>query len=144
MHFHPVFATLVIPVLLLFGLLSIPYIKYDANTSGVWFCSPKGLKMAIVAIAFAAVVTVGAVLLDEFVIIASQAGPPDMISNGLVPFAIVLMICAGFYFGLKKGFSATNNEAVQALFTLLMTAFVTLTVIGVWFRGPGMQLMWAG
>jgi len=139
-----VFATLVIPVLLLFGLLSIPYIKYETNTSGVWFCSPKGLKMVLIAIVLAAVATVGAVLLDEFVITASQTGPPDMISNGLLPFACVLVICAGFYFGIKKGFTATNNETVQALFTLLMTAFVTLTVIGVWFRGPGMQLMWAG
>ena len=144
MHFHPVFATLVIPVLLLFGLLSIPYIKYEANTSGIWFCSPKGLKMALVAIVFATLLTVGAVLLDEFVITASHTAPPDMISNGLLPFGIVLVICAGCYFGMKRGFAATNNETVQALFTLLITAFVTLTVIGVWFRGPGMQLMWAG
>jgi hypothetical protein len=44
---------------------------------------------------------------------------------------------------IKKGFAATNNEAIQALFTLLMTAFVALTIIGIWFRGTGMQLMWA-
>ena len=43
---------------------------------------------------------------------------------------------------IKKAFNATNNEAVQALFTLLITAFVVLTIIGVWFRGTGMQLMW--
>jgi quinol-cytochrome oxidoreductase complex cytochrome b subunit len=144
MHFHPLFATLVIPVLLVSGLLSIPYIRYESNTSGVWFCSPKGLKMALVATVFAVIATIAAVLLDEFVITASETGPPDMISNGLLPFAIVLVVCTGFYYGLKRGFAATNNETVQALFTLLMTAFVTLTVIGIWFRGTGMQLMWVG
>ena len=45
---------------------------------------------------------------------------------------------------LRKVFLANSNEAVQALFTLLASAFVVLTVIGVWFRGTGMQLMWAG
>ena len=65
-----------------------------------------------------------------------------VISNVLLPFAVVLVICVGFYVLIKKAFSATNNEAVQALFTLLITAFVVLTIIGVWFRGTGMQLMW--
>ena len=88
--------------------------------------------------------TIAAVLFDEYVIRVSQAGPPDMINNGLLPFALVLATCTGFYYLLKKAFAATNNEAVQALFTLLMTAFVTLTFIGIWFRGAGMQLMWAG
>jgi len=144
MHFHPVFATLVIPVFLVSGLISVAYISYDTNTSGIWFCSPKGLKMTGVAAIFAGLATVAAVLLDEHVIRVNQAGPPDMVSHGLLPFASVLAICAGFYYLVKKAFSATNNEAVQALFTLLMTAFVTLTLIGIWFRGAGMKLEWAG
>jgi len=65
-----------------------------------------------------------------------------MISNGLLPFTVVFAICVGFYMLIKRAFSATNNEAVQSLFTLLITAFVVLTIIGVWFRGTGMQLMW--
>jgi hypothetical protein len=142
MHFHPVFALLVIPGLLLLGLLSIPYINYEANTTGIWFCSIKGRKMALIAVIFATLATVAAVLLDEFVIVANQTGPANMISNGLLPFAVAFGICVGFYTLIKRAFSATNNEAVQALFTLLITVFVVLTIIGVWFRGTGMQLMW--
>ena len=142
MHFHPVFALLLIPGLLLFGLLSIPYINYEANTTGIWFCSDKGRKMAVIAVIFATLATVAAVLFDELVVIANQTGPANMISNGLLPFTVVLVTCVGFYMLIKKAFSATNNEAVQALFTLLITAFVVLTIIGVWFRGTGMQLMW--
>ena len=142
MHFHPVFALLVIPGLLLFGLLSIPYINYEANTTGVWFCSHKGRKMALVAVICAAVLTTGAVLFDEFVIGAGQAGAASLINNGLAPFVILFAFCVGFYWVIKRSFNATNNEAVQALFTLLVTAFVVLTIIGVWFRGTGMHLMW--
>jgi hypothetical protein len=98
--------------------------------------------MALIAAVVATIATVAAVLFDEFVISANPVGPPNMINNGLLPFTVILAACIGFYFLIKKGFSATNNEAIQALFTLLMMAFVTLTVIGVWFRGTGMQLMW--
>lgn len=98
--------------------------------------------MALIAVIFSILATVAAVLLDEFVLAANQTGPASIINNGLLPFTLVLIICAGFYWLLKRSFSASNNEAIQALFTLLITAFVVLTVIGVWFRGAGMQLMW--
>jgi hypothetical protein len=144
MHFHPVFALLVIPLMLLLGLLSIPYINYEADTSGVWFCSQKGRKMALMAVVFATVATIAGILLDEFVIGASVTEPSRIIRNGLLPFAVVLAACSGFYFLMKNVYKATNNEAIQSLFTLLTTSFVVLTLIGIWFRGTGMQLMWAG
>ena len=144
MHFHPVFAVLVAPLLLIFGLLSIPYINYEDDTSGVWFGSQKGRKMILIAAVVAVFATIAGVLLDEFVIGANMTGPPTMIYNGLLPFAIVLTACGGFYSLMKKRFEANNNEAIQSLFTLLTTSFVVLTLIGIWFRGAGMQLMWAG
>ena len=144
MHFHPVFAVFVIPSLMVARLIYIPYLNYQEEAAGVWFCSYKGRKMALVAIAVATAATVAAVLLDEFAAVAKLAAPPNMINNGLIPFTFILAVCAGFYAVMKMGFKATNNEAIQALFTLLMTAFIVLTVVGVWFRGTGMQLMWAG
>jgi quinol-cytochrome oxidoreductase complex cytochrome b subunit len=141
MHFHPLFSLFIIPLLLVFGLLYIPYINYQANTAGVWFCSNKGRKMAIIGAVTATIMTIAGVLLDEFMIGSKQAGT-NLISNGLVPFAIVLTGCIGFYIFMKKKFDATNNEAVQTLFVLLTTAFVVFTVVGIWFRGTGMRLMW--
>ena len=144
MHFHPVFSLLVVPLLLVSGLFALPYINAPAESAGVWFRSGKGRTMALTAVVVATAATVGGVLLDEFVIKTSQAGPPNMMSNGLVPFAIVLTFCAAFVVLIQRAFTATRTEAIQALFTLLTTAFVVLTIIGIWFRGSGMQLMWAG
>jgi quinol-cytochrome oxidoreductase complex cytochrome b subunit len=144
MHFHPVFALLVIPGLLLLGLLSIPYINYEVDTTGVWFCSPNGRRMALVAVFFATIVTVAAVLIDEFVIDTKLLGSVTWLNNGLLPFVIVLAIIAGFHWLTKKVFNANRNESVQTLFTLVTTSFLVLTVIGIWFRGAGMQLVWPG
>jgi hypothetical protein len=144
MHFHPVFSVFVIPLILLAGLLSIPYLNYEVEFAGVWFCSHKGRKIAAFAAVLGGAATLAAVLLDDFATEAGLAGPPNVINNGLIPFATILAACASFYVVMKKGFKANSNETIQALFTLLMASFVVLTVIGVWFRGTGMQLMWAG
>ncbi len=140
MHFHPVFSLFIIPLLLTIGLLVIPYLNYQADTAGIWFCSSKGRQMAISAVVTAIGATLAGVLVDEFMIGSAQAGP-NIISSGLVPFTLVLAGCIGFYVFMKKKFNATNNEAVQTLFILLCTAFVVLTVVGIWFRGTGMRLM---
>ena len=144
MHFHPLFAALIIPATLVAGLLYIPYINYDAETQGVWLCSEKGRKLALVAAITAIVLTVALVLLDDLLLSANTASPPTIIRNGLLPFLAMLAIGGGFYAMARKAFKANKNEAVQAIFTLVMVAFITLTIIGIWFRGAGMQLMWAG
>jgi len=143
-HFHPVFALLVIPGLLLLGLLSIPYLKYESTAPGVWFHSVKGRKMAFAAAVFGIIATAGMVWLDDYLAAGYQAGPAGLIRNGLLPFSILLAVSAGFYWGVQKIYKASNYEVIQAMFTLIVTAFVVLTVIGVWFRGAGMQLGWAG
>ncbi|MCJ7815882.1 MAG: hypothetical protein MUP31_07510, partial [Xanthomonadales bacterium] len=130
--------------LLLLGLVSLPWFHNPEDTAGVWFRSRKGRLTAFIAVTAAIVATVAGVLLDEFYFGTGKTGPSDVITNGLLPFVIIIGIGAGFYFLIKKAFAAKHGEAIQALFTLMATAFVVLTVIGVWFRGTGMQLMWAG
>jgi hypothetical protein len=51
-----------------------------------------------------------------------------------------LLLLIGFYESLKS-LGARACEARQALFTLLLASFITLTVIGIFFRGEGMALV---
>ena len=144
MHFHPVISVLVIPLLLVTGLFLIPYLGSNPENAGVWFRSHRGRKTTLVSAIVSVIATVSAVLFSEFVAGNGQASAPDMINNGLLPLAAVAACCALFYVVIRKGFGANREEATQSLVTLLATAFIVLTVIGVWFRGTGMQLMWAG
>jgi hypothetical protein len=43
---------------------------------------------------------------------------------------------------MQRKFAASNSEAVQMVFVLLLVAFLVLTVTGIWFRGEGMKLVW--
>ncbi len=144
MHFHPLFAVFVIPVLSGAALILFPYFNYEADGIGTWFISEKGRRMGIISTMTALIVTPTAVLLDEYLIDFQSwlPGLPPEISNGLVPFAIVLTGVAGFYVVMKKRFAATKVEITQAIFIFLLTAFIVLTIIGVWFRGAGMKLVW--
>jgi quinol-cytochrome oxidoreductase complex cytochrome b subunit len=144
LHFHPLFALFIIPVLMLIALLSIPYLNYQVNTAGVWFASANGRRMAGVAAICAMIITPIGIIADEFVINFKtwMPGVPTEISNGLIPFALMLIAVIGFYFVMKKRFAATNNEALQAVFVLFVVAFIILTITCIWFRGSAMALMW--
>jgi hypothetical protein len=65
-----------------------------------------------------------------------------VVSNGLVPFVLLLAGTTVFYLVVRKSFKATRNEAVQSLFVLFFVAFAVLTATAAWFRGPGMTLVW--
>jgi hypothetical protein len=43
---------------------------------------------------------------------------------------------------VKKRYDGNDIEAIQAVFILLLVAYIVLTITGMWFRGPGMALMW--
>jgi quinol-cytochrome oxidoreductase complex cytochrome b subunit len=144
MHFHPLFSLFIIPVLMMIALLIIPYIDYQSNTAGVWFASFKGRRMALVATLAAIIVTLVGILVDEYIIDLAAWLPnlPPLVSNGLIPFALLLTGIIGFYVFIKRRFSAGNNEAIQAIFIFFLVAFLIMTAAGIWFRGTGMRLMW--
>ena len=141
MHFHPLFAVVLIPLLIGALIVALPWLDGAKDDAGVWFRSKRGRSTALLAAIVAAVLTVAAVVFDERF---TAGGAPSPVANGLAPFAIVLAVCAGFYVLCRTMLGTRRSDALQAVFTLLLSSFVVLTVIGVWFRGSGMQLAWAG
>lgn len=142
LHFHPVFGAIVIPGLGLLGLLAIPYLDQDMDSVGVWFRSEKGRWSALLSANLGVIGAFGFVLLDEYWLDLPGWLPflPSSISNGWVPLAGLLLLLIGFYEGMKA-LKASACEARQALFTLLLSAFITLTFIGIFFRGAGMAFV---
>jgi CBS domain containing-hemolysin-like protein len=100
--------------------------------------------MALVSAVIAVIATPIGIIADEFFIdfTAWLPGLPTVVSNGLLPVAIVVAVVIGFYLLMKKKYAATNNEAIQSVFVLLLISFIILTVTGIWFRGQGMALTW--
>ena len=144
LHLHPAFAVLVVPLLAAALLLALPYLRYGDVPSGAYFHSRVGARTALGAAAAALVLTPIYVLADEAIRRAPPWVPalPQSLRNGLFPVLIACALLAALYLGARRLLRASRLEAVQALFTFVIVAFVVLTVTGSLFRGQGMALAW--
>jgi quinol-cytochrome oxidoreductase complex cytochrome b subunit len=141
LHFHPLIAVVLIPLLVSLALMSIPYLRYPKEQSGPWFLSKTGLRTAALAGVVGLFVTPVLIVLDE-VVLQPSAGLPSPVGRGFVPLVLAGAAVLGFRTVLVKRFRASKAEVVQAVFMLFLAVLVVLTITGVWFRGPGMALVW--
>jgi quinol-cytochrome oxidoreductase complex cytochrome b subunit len=142
MHFHPFFAGFLIPLAAIILVSFIPFLNYKEKVTGNWFHSEKGKRTANISIIFSFIITIIFVLASEYLINFESLLPglPALISNGLIPFLILFLILWLYYQFIKKKFSLSLTESVQALFVVILTSFSLLTLIGIFFRGVDMAL----
>jgi quinol-cytochrome oxidoreductase complex cytochrome b subunit len=142
MHFHPFFAGFFIPLCAVVLISYLPFLKYNEQASGKWFHSDKGKSSAKISALFALVITIVLVLLSEYLINFEMLLPSlsAFISNGIIPFTILVLFIWSFYKVIKKKYKLSLTESVQAIFILIITSFIILTLIGIFFRGVDMAL----
>ena len=144
-HLHPLFAVVGVPALGALALVALPWLGFAKDEPrGSWFLSANGRRTARWAALAGAASTVLLVLLDRFAAGASASftGGAALVVRGLMPVAVLIALCATAYRLLRGRSGASQLEAVQALFVFLAVGFVVLTIIGIWFRGQGMALVW--
>ncbi|MCU4176188.1 cytochrome b N-terminal domain-containing protein [Carboxylicivirga sp. N1Y90] len=142
LHIHPGFGIFVIPVLVTTFFIYIPNIKYPNLNVGQWFNSEKGKKLTILSLIFSLVLTIAVILTSEFFLDLRNWMPniPVLISTGLLLLLLYFIPAAAFLFYLKSNQKAEKIDLVMALFTIIITAYIVMTIIGSLFRGEGMHL----
>jgi quinol-cytochrome oxidoreductase complex cytochrome b subunit len=142
LHFHPLVGAIVLPSLAILGIFLLPFFDINLNSVGVYFRSQRGRSLTLLAVGMALVATPLWVLLDEYVLNWNAWLPAwDMlISNGLIPLAVVLLPLIYLDDLIHRTFHADTEERVLFIASFLFTAFIVLTIIGIYFRGPGMSL----
>ncbi len=144
LHFHPLVGAVVIPGLALFALFLLPFVDVTTENVGIYFRSRRGRWLVALATGLALLLTLAWVLLDEYFLHWTEWLPswPSLISNGLVPLSVILLGLLLLDEWLKDTFGAVLEERILFFFTFLFIALIVLTVIGIFFRGPGMNLYW--
>jgi len=139
LHFHPVVAVVLIPLVAALFFALLPYFAYRDGIDGVWMMSTAGRRTGALAVAFGLVATPVLIVVDEL-----RSASSDLQTGlaGLVPVVAVAMLVAGFVIVLRRGVGAPKEETIQAVVLVLMAALVVFTITGVWFRGEGMSLAW--
>jgi quinol-cytochrome oxidoreductase complex cytochrome b subunit len=140
MHFDPLFAVFVIPLVLTAALLLLPYLGLSEEAAGVWFISAKGRLIARHATTAAFIVTPLLIGIDSVVTGLGGRALPPWVSGGLLPFVLLTGALCAWYLAMRVKGGASKNEAVQGVFVFLVVGLAVLTATGLWFRGEGMAL----
>jgi len=142
MHFHPFIAAFLIPAAIFICLIMLPFLNLKEELNGVWFYSEQAKSAAKFAMFSSIVITSFLVVLNEFFPKFETLLPSinSLITNGLVPVIILLLIVWIFYKFVSKKFQLSPIGKVQTMFVFITTAFIVLTLIGIFFRGVDMKL----
>jgi len=144
LHFHPFVAAFVIPSLGLAGIISLPFLDHLTDHEGIWFRSHRGRSLAALAAGCSLALSSAWIVADDLFIdwTVWLGNWPTIISNGFIPLAIAVMVLTLLDLWVDKGLGGTLEERVLFLFMFLAVSLVVLTIVGVFFRGPGMELLW--
>jgi len=144
LHLHPTVAICLIPTLMLLGLGVIPYCKGTALPGGIWFGGDRGRRLALNVFLMMSILMFIVIIFDEQLLHGAepvQAG--DLwLYRGLIPLVSLLLLQLLFYVVVTKYFSHRRADGVMALFVANISIIVSLTAIGIWFRGAGMALVY--
>jgi len=142
LHLHPVFAVFVWPLLGAAAFLCVPFWRDTALPTGVWFGSDRGKSLAVWTTAISVVATLTLILVDNLLLGSSTVVTNTFVTRGLLPTGLFVVFLSGLYWLLVKKLKYTRAEAVMASIILVLVALTVCTIIGVWFRGPEMHLVW--
>jgi len=146
LHLHPVFAICVIPLVVILALLFLPFWRGAVLPGGKWFGGKQGRVLAQWSFFVGTLLTFMLVFLDEKLMrsVADGKNIADVFSRG---YLLVVVFSLGFVAGyqlLVRKLSFSRAEAVMSGVIFCCAILAALTIIGIWFRGPGMQLSWPG
>jgi hypothetical protein len=144
LHFHPLVGAVLIPGVALGALAFLPFYDIDSRNVGIYFRSRRGRYLATLAVGLSLLITPAWVLVDEFLFKWADWLPtwPSLISNGVIPLAILALGLIGLDEWVKRAFRAILEERTLFIFVFLFVALIVLTTIGIFFRGSGMSLYW--
>ncbi len=163
LHMHPSLAGVLVPSAVLFGLIPlIPYFDRDTADVGKWFGTAKARSICVFTTVYSTIVLIALVLFDERIgvkplmqnlatvlhaPILADFNPfgigalslPNVIVPTILMIAPIILLCV-----LIKVIYHPDGvrDYMFALFTGFVVAYVVLTIVGTFFRGQQMILMW--
>jgi len=133
----------IIPTIVIFGLMLIPFLDREQKGIGFWFTDGPGRRWGIVGFVYGLAMTSLSVALA--VLFPMRSVFPNIESQlffDLVnPASLLLLLFAALYFAVGKMTSSTRYAAI-ATFCAFIVAFVLLTYVGTALRGPNWQFYW--
>jgi len=144
LHLHPLIGGIIVPILVVVFLLLLPFYDADSGNVGIYFRSLRGRYLSLIAVGTSLIITTIWLVADEFFLNWNTWLPtwPSLVSEGIIPLALILLGLLILDELVKKWFKANLEERILFFFVFLFSSLVVLTVVGIFFRGPSMSLIW--
>lgn len=143
LHFHPVFAVVIIPLILWIGFTFFPFIRYEKSSRWRDFNMETLKPIVTWSVITGIVITVLLILLDEYVFHFQEHFTllPSWVSEGVFPVLLLALLAVIYSRIIGRKFSKRRIDIVLALFILFATAYLVMMLVGTFFRGEGMTLI---
>jgi hypothetical protein len=148
LHMDKGLAGVIVPTIWIVFMMAIPYIDRSREGVGIWFTSPKGLRVTYFAAVYATVLTFSLIVLDKilkdngYIEFASNSlpGGKQLFPDYIIPVTTMLVLTVGLVVLVKILFKGNTRDWMTAIWTGFVCVFVVLTLVGTSMRGPGMDM----
>jgi quinol-cytochrome oxidoreductase complex cytochrome b subunit len=133
-----------LPMIVILGLLLIPFLDRETDGTGEWFGGPggPGVVLRSAAFGFAAVLAIESLAISCGWIREWWPGAPQILITFVNPGTVLAATYAVYSVWLVRRYDSTRAGAL-GLFTCFLCGFLVLTAVGTYFRGPNWDFYWS-
>jgi menaquinol-cytochrome c reductase cytochrome b/c subunit len=148
LHMDKGLAGVVVPTIWIVFMMAIPYIDRSREGVGIWFTSPRGLRVTYFAAVYATALTFSLIVIDKllkdhgYIQFASDnfPGGKQLFPDYIIPITTMIVLVAALVLLVKVVFRGNTREWMIAVWTGFVCVYLVLTIVGTSMRGPGMDM----
>jgi hypothetical protein len=148
LHMDKGLAGVIVPTIWIVFMMAIPYIDQSREGVGIWFTSPRGLRVTYFSAVYATVLTFSLIVLDKllkdhgYIEFASQylPGGKQLFPDYIIPITTMTVLSILLVVLVKVIFKGNTRDLMTAVWTGFVCVFLVLTIVGTSMRGPGMDM----
>ena len=148
LHMDKGLAGVVVPTIWIVFMMAIPYIDRSREGVGIWFTSPRGLRVTYFSAVYATVITFSLIVFDKllkdhgYIDFASQylPGGKQLFPDYIIPIKTMTVLSILLVVLVKVIFKGNTRDLMTAVWTGFVCVFLVLTIVGTSMRGPGMDM----
>jgi cytochrome b-561 len=130
-----------VPLLLLVGVVAVPFVDLEEKGRGAWFGGQEGKKVVLLSTLASFFVTIGMMAIAIGLGWQWARNVPAFVALAANPGSILATMYSAWSWGVLRSTSSTKM-GVFALVSCCLTGAIIITVVGIWFRGPNWGFMW--
>jgi quinol---cytochrome c reductase cytochrome c subunit, bacillus type len=148
LHMDKGLAGVVVPTIWIVFMMAIPYIDRSREGVGIWFTTPRGLRVTYFSAIYATVITFSLIVLDKILkdngyvefASANLPGGKQLFPDYIIPITVMIVLSVLLVVLVKVIFKGNTRDWMTAVWTGFVCVFLVLTLVGTSMRGPGMNM----